>query len=579
MRRLLLASLKPYRWQVALVVCLVTAQAIANLYLPDLNAHIINNGVARGDTGYIARMGGWMLLVSLGVGLCAIAGVYFGSRVAMSMGRDVRAALFRKVEGFSQAEVNRFGTASLINRNTNDVQQVQMLVAVGLTLMVLAPVMAVGGAIMAMCQDVPLSAVLLVIIPVLAGVIGVLVARAVPLFRSMQVKLDRINQVMRETLSGVRVIRAFVRTAHEQKRFEQANADLTDTALKVTRLFALMMPALMFIFNLSTVAVMYFGGRRVGAGGMEVGNLTAFIAYVMQILISVMMATMLVAQFPRASASGDRIQEVLDTPPSLVDPPVPRLPVSTDGRKGVVKFKHVEYRYPGAQEPVLRDIDFVAAPGQVTAVVGGTGSGKSTLINLIPRLFDVTAGRVEIDGVDIRDMARADLWRMIGFVPQKAFLFSGTVASNLRFANEEASDAELWHALEVAQAAEFVRAMPGGLEAPIDQGGANLSGGQRQRLAIARALVKKPLIYVFDDSFSALDFQTDARLRIALRRETVDATVFIVAQRVSTILHADRILVLEEGTLCGSGTHEELMECCECYREIVYSQLGAEEVA
>lgn len=574
MRRLLIQFLRPYWAQVCLVVVLVTCQAIANLYLPDLNAHIINNGVARGDTGYIARMGGWMLLVSFGVGLCAIAGVFFGSRVAMSLGRDVREALFRKVESFSQAEVNRFGTPSLINRNTNDVQQLQMFVAIGLTLMVLGPVMAVGGVIMALRQDIPLSAVLLVIIPLIGAVIGLLASRAIPLFRAMQARLDRINTVMRETLAGIRVIRAFVRTAYEEDRFEEANRSLMDTALKVTRLFALMMPALLFIFNLSTVAIMYFGGLRIDSGAMPIGNLTAFIAYVMQILIAVMMSTMLVAQFPRASASGDRIQEVLETVPSVVDPPVPRKPLSLDGKRGVVEFRHVEFRYAGAQEPVLRDVSFVARPGQVTAVVGGTGSGKSTLVSLIPRFFDVTRGSVEIDSVDVRDMRRADLWSMIGFVPQKAFLFSGTVASNLRFANEEATDAELWHALEIAQAADFVRAMPGQLDAPIEQGGANLSGGQRQRLAIARALVKKPLIYVFDDSFSALDFQTDARLRIALKEETRNATVFIVAQRVGTILQADQILVFDEGVLCGVGTHEELMACCDCYREIVSSQLG-----
>ena len=579
MRKLLVTYIRPYRLQVVLVAFLAMGQAIANLYLPNLNADIINNGVAKGDTGYIVRMGGWMLAVSFGVAACAVAGVYLGSRVGMGLGRDVRAALFRKVESFSQAEVNRFGTPSLINRNTNDVQQIQMVVVIGLTLMVLAPLMAVGGVIMALRQDVPLSAVLLVIIPVIGVVVGLLVSRAIPLFRAMQVKLDRINQVMREKLAGVRVIRAFVRTQHEERRFEEANVDLMRTALSVTRLFAFMMPAILFIFNLSTLAIMYFGGQRVGSGAMPVGNLTAFITYVMQILIAVMMATMLLAQLPRAAASGDRVQEVLDTTPSVVDPPVPRLPVPADGKRGVVEFRDVEFRYPGAQQPVLHDISFVALPGRTTAVVGGTGSGKSTLISLIPRFFDVTAGSIRIDGLDIRDMAREDLWRMIGFVPQKAFLFSGTVASNLRFGNEEATDAELWHALEVAQAADFVRAMPGGLDAPIDQGGANLSGGQRQRLAIARALVRKALIYVFDDCFSALDFQTDARLRIALKRETVNSTVFIVAQRVSTILHAEQILVLDEGTLCGIGTHEELMECCDCYREIVYSQLGAEEVA
>lgn len=589
MKKLLLNHLRPYRIQAVFVVLLVLVQALANLYLPDLNAQIINNGVARGDTAYIARMGGFMLVVSLVVAVCSISAVYLSSRIAMGVGRDIRGALFRKVESFSQAEVNRFGTPSLINRNTNDVQQVQMLVAVGLTMMLMAPIMGVGGVIMALRQDVPLSALLAVVVPLMLVVIVFLVRRAVPLFRTMQVRLDRINQVMRETLAGIRVIRAFVRTRHEEQRFEEANLALMDTGLRVTKLFAIMMPTLFGIMNLSTIAIMYFGGQRVASGEMPIGNLTAFIAYVMQILISVMMATMMMAMVPRAAASGDRVQEVLEVEPSITDPEVPKsLPapqpqklvaLSGNGRRGVVEFEDVEFRYPGAENPVLRDISFTATPGTTTAIVGSTGSGKSTLINLIPRFIDVTAGRVKIDGIDIRDMARADLWSFIGFVPQKAFLFSGTVASNLRYGNESATDAELWHALELAQAHEFVTAMPQELESPIAQGGANVSGGQRQRLAIARALVKKPLIYVLDDSFSALDFQTDARLRAALKGETKHATVFIVAQRVSTILHADLILVLDEGTVCGMGRHAELIKTCECYREIVYSQLSEEEVA
>lgn len=587
MKKLLVIHLKPYWRQVVAVVLLVLIQAIANLYLPDLNAKIINNGVALGDTGYIARMGGVMLAVSFLVGCSSIAGVYFGSRVAMSAGRDIRAALFRKVETFSQAEINRFGTPSLINRNTNDVQHLQMLVAIGLTIMVLAPAMMVGGVIMAVRQDAPLSLILAVIVPLIAGTIGLLVWRTIPLFRGVQGKLDRINQVMRETLAGIRVIRAFVRTASEQERFEEANLDLMKTSLKVMRIFAFMMPVLFGIFNLSTLGIMYFGGLRVSSGAMPVGNLTAFITYVMQILMSVMMATMLLAQAPRAVASAERIQEVLDVEPSVVDPPVGRLPTTTgDGswgegkaRRGVVAFRKVEFSYPGAEEPVLRDISFVAEPGAFTAVVGSTGCGKSTLLSLIPRFYDVTGGAIEIDGVDIREMALQDLWRMIGFAPQRAYLFSGTVASNLRFGNESATDAELWHALEIAQAREFVAEMPGGLEAPIEQGGVNLSGGQRQRLAIARALVRKSPIYLFDDSFSALDFATDARLRAALRQEARNATVLIVAQRVASIMQADQILVLDEGTIVGKGTHQELLVSCDCYREIVYSQLSAEEVA
>lgn len=581
MMRMLLSCLRPYRLQAFAVVFLVFLQALANLYLPELNAEIINNGVSMGDIDYIWRTGGVMLAVAFGVAMCAVAAVYWGSKVAMQVGRDMRGDLFRKVESFSQLEINQFGTPSLITRNTNDVQQVQMLVVIGLNMMVMAPIMAVGGVIMALRQDVPLSALLAVILPIMGVFIFVMVRKAVPLFQSMQVKLDRINQVLREKLSGVRVIRAFVRTQFEEQRFDEANVDLMQVGLRVQRLFAIMMPGIFLIFNLSTVAIMYFGGRRVGSGEMPIGNLTAFIAYVMQILMSVMMATMMMAMVPRASASAERIRQVLDVAPGIVDPELPRLPDLSDRMRGrgVVEFKDVEFRYPGAEDPVLRGITFRASPGRTTAIVGGTGSGKSTLINLIPRFYDVTGGSIEIDGVDIREMERAELWRRIGFVPQKAFLFSGTVASNLRYGDEQASGEDLWHALEVAQGKEFVAEMPGGLEAEITQGGTNVSGGQRQRLAIARAVVKKPEIYVLDDSFSALDFKTDSLLRAALKRETAHATVFIVAQRVSTIMHADSIIVLDEGTMAGMGTHDELMQTCETYREIVYSQLTAEEVA
>jgi len=576
-----MTHLRPYRRSVVLVVFLVLVQAITNLYLPDLNADIIDNGVAQGDTAYITRIGGLMLLVALLAGACSIASAYWSAKIAMAFGRDVRSAVFRHVEGFSQSEVNRFGTASLITRNTNDVQQVQMMVVIGLTIMITAPLMGLGGIIMALRQDVPLSGLLAVILPVMGVVIGLLVRRGVPLFRSMQVKLDRINQVMRETLTGVRVIRAFVRTDHEERRFDEANLDLTDVSLRVTRLFALMFPSLFLIMNLSTVLIMYFGGQRVASGAMPIGNLTAFLTYVMQILISVMMATVMSAMIPRAAASSDRIQEVLAVRPAIGDPSVPVMPApSGDGaRPGRVRFVDVEFRYPGAEQPVLGGISFTASPGQTTAIVGSTGSGKSTVISLIPRFYDVTGGRVEIDGVDIRDMNRADLWRRIGFVPQKAFLFSGSVADNLRFGDEKATDADLWRALETAQAQEFVADMPQGLGAAVSQGGANVSGGQRQRLAIARALTKKAPVLVLDDSFSALDFKTDSQLRAALKRETADTTVIIVAQRVSTIMHADQIVVLDEGTIAGIGTHEQLLASCETYREIVYSQLSAEEVA
>lgn len=580
MKRLLVAYLRPYLKEIALVVALALVQAFANLYLPDLNAKIINNGVAKGDTAYILRIGGFMLLVTLLLGLVSVVLAYWGSKVAMGFGRDVRAGLFRKVESFSLSEINQFGAPSLITRNTNDAQQVQMMVAIGLTMMLGAPLMGIGGVVMAMRQDLPLSTMLVVIIPVMGVVLGLIVWRAVPLFRAIQVKIDRINQVTREILTGMRVIRAFARNDYEEKRFDEANQDLTDTGLRVTRLFALMFPALFAILNLSTVAIMYFGGQRVASGAMPIGNLIAFLTYVMQILISVLMATMMLAMVPRASASADRIQQVLDVEPSIVDPEAPLSVVSIDKkRRGLIEFKNVEFGYPGAESPVLRDISFSVSPGRITAIVGSTGSGKSTLISLIPRFYDVTAGRVEIDGHDIRAMNRDDLWNKMGFVPQKAFLFAGTIASNLRFGAQDATDEELWHALSIAQAKEFVAGMPEGLDAPVTQGGGNVSGGQRQRLAIARALLKKPEIYVFDDSFSALDFKTDSMLRQALKREVTGAAVIIVAQRVSSIMGADQIVVLEAGGIAGIGTHEELMKSCETYREIVYSQLTAEEVA
>ncbi|MCX8033127.1 MAG: ABC transporter ATP-binding protein/permease [Thermoleophilia bacterium] len=581
MKTLLFTYLRPYWRRVVLIVCFVLVQAIANLYLPTLNAKIINNGVVKGDTKYIAIMGGYMLLVAFLQAGCVVTSAYFAARTAMAFGRDVRAALFRKVQSFSLAEVNRFGAPSLITRNTNDVQQVQMMVAIGLTMLLFAPMMGIGGLIMAVRQDGPLSLTLAVILPLMGLVLGVIISRAIPLFQSMQKKLDRINQVMREKLTGVRVIRAFARTEHEERRFEQANQELTDVGLRVMRLFALMFPCLFGILNLSTVSILYFGAYRVDSGGMPIGNLTAFLSYVMQILISVVMATMLSSFIPRAAAAATRIREVLETEPSITDPPKPKLfTTSGDGkRRGVVEFRDVEFRYPGAEEPVLQKISFVALPGQTTAIVGSTGSGKSTLVNLIPRLYDVTAGAILLDGMDIREVDRQELWRRIGFVPQRAFLFSGTVASNLRYGNEAATEEELWHALAVAQAKEFVEAMPGGLDEPITQGGTNVSGGQRQRLAIARALVKKADVYVFDDCFSALDFKTDSLLRAALKHELAHATVFIVAQRVSTIRHADQILVLENGAIAGLGTHEELLESCQTYQEIVYSQLSAEEAA
>jgi len=559
-----------------IVLVLVTIQALSNLYLPSLNADIINNGVSKGDTGYIIRTGTYMLLVTFLLGICAIVAVYFGSKVAMSFGRDVRSAVFRKVMSFSQKETNVFGTPSLITRNTNDVQQVQMVLVMAFNIMIMAPIMMVGGIIMALRQDVPLSAILIVVIPLVIVVISSVALRALPMFRSMQKKTDRINQVMRETLSGVRVIRAFVRTDYEEHRFDAANNDLTNTQLRVNRLFAIMIPFLFGIMNLTTVAVVWFGGLRIDSGGMEIGNLSAFLQYVMLILFSVMMAAMIFVMVPRAAAAAERIQQVLDTEASVCDPETASHVAEPHG---LVEFSNVEFHYPGAEEPILCGISFTAKPGQTTAIIGGTGSGKSTLVNLIPRFYDVTSGSVKFDGVDVREYPQEELWGLIGVVPQKAFLFNGTVATNLRYGDESADDVALWKALDTAQASEFVKGMADGLESEIDQGGTNVSGGQRQRLAIARAIVKRPKVYIFDDSFSALDFKTDQLLRAALRRDTSDATVIIVAQRVGTIMHADQIVVLDSGNVVGIGTHDELMASCETYREIVFSQLTKEEVA
>jgi ABC-type multidrug transport system fused ATPase/permease subunit len=573
--RLLRNFLRPYARQVTLVVILLVAQTIGNLYLPNLNADIINYGVEKGDIRYIWTTGGIMLATALAIGAVAIVAVYWASRVAMGAGADMRAAVFTRVQGFSAREMNRFGTPSLITRNTNDIQQVQLFLQMGLTLMVIAPIMCAGGVVMAVKEGAQLSLLLVVAVPVMAVVIGAMLVMVVPLFRSMQVKIDRINQVLREQITGVRVIRAFVRGQAEARRFDGANADLTGTALRVNRIFALAMPALMAILNLSSVAVLWFGGRLVSEGSMPIGNLTAFLTYILQILMAVMMAVMMVILIPRAVASAERIEQVLGTEPSVTDPQRPVRPARVTG---LVEFRDVTFGYPGSERPVLRDLNFTFSPGETGAIIGGTGSGKTTLLSLIPRFFDATSGSVLVNGVDVRDQEREELWAGIGLVPQAAFLFSGTVASTLRLGRPQATETELWHALEIAQASDFVAAMPGQLDATIDQGGTNVSGGQRQRLSIARALVKRPRLYLFDDCFSALDAATDARLRAALRSGTGDAAVVIVAQRVSTIMHADRIIVLDEGRVAGTGTHQELMAGCDPYREIVVSQLG-EEVA
>lgn len=576
MVRLIAQYLRPYRAAITLVIVLISLQVLANLYLPRLNADIINYGVLNGDLGYILRIGAIMLGLSLLLGVVSVIAVYYSARTAMAFGRDLRGALFRRVELFSLREMNQFGAPTLITRNTNDVQQVQMMVLLVLTMMITAPLTAVGGVLMALRTDVELSALLLVLIPLMALVVGVMIYLVRPLFEAMQVKIDTINGVLRENLTGVRVIRAFVRTSREERRFAVANQDLTDTTLRVTRTFAALMPIMMLIFNLSSVAIIWFGGHLVNDGAMQVGDLTAFLSYIMQILFSVLMAVMLIVMVPRAAASSQRIQAVLNTVPEIADPPSPR---PAPPANGVIEYRDVEFRYPGAQDPVLRGINLTMRPGQTTAIIGSTGSGKTTLVNLIPRLYDVSAGAVLVDGVDVRDMVREQLWERIGLVPQRAFLFSGTIASNVRFGKADASESEIWEALRIAQASEFVSGLPEQLAAPIDQGGANVSGGQRQRLAIARALVRTPPILVFDDSFSALDYATDSRLRAALRPATRDATVLIVAQRVSTILHADQIVVLDHGRTVGVGTHHELMESCEIYREIVYSQLTAAEAS
>ena len=574
--RLLRTYLRPYLREVAIVIVLVLIQSIANLYLPNLNADIINNGVAKGDIPYIWRTGAVMLGITLVLGVIAIAGVYWASRASMGVGRDLRAAVFGRVQGFSAREMNRFGTASLITRNTNDVQQIQLFMQIALTLMVSAPIMLVGGVFMALRTDVTLSGLLIVVIPLLAAIVGFMLWKAVPLFRSMQVKIDRINQVMREQIMGVRVIRAFIRTPYEERRFAEANYDLTSTALRVNRIFVLAFPALLVVMNGTTIAVLWFGGHLVDSGQLSIGNMTAFLMYIMQILFSLMMAVGLVILVPRAEASAARLQEVVTTTPSIEEP---THPVEPSGVSGEVEFRGVTFGYPGGEKPVLQDLVFDLKPGETTAIIGGTGAGKTTLLNLIPRFFDVSRGAVLVDGVDVREQSLERLWSGIGLVPQRAYLFGGTIADNLRFGNEQATDDELWHALAVAQARDFVETMPGGLAAPIDQGGTNVSGGQRQRLAIARAVVKRPAVYLFDDCFSALDAGTDARLRAALRAETGRSTVLIVAQRVSTIMHADRIIVLDDGQVVGMGTHDVLMVTCEPYREIVDSQLGEAAVA
>ena len=568
--RLLRTYLSHYRRWIAAVIVLQGVQTIAVLFLPALNAKIIDNGVLAGDTAYIWRMGAVMLGVTVVQVVFAIGAVYYGARTAMGFGRDVRRDLFHRVTDYSTQEVDHFGAPSLITRITNDVQQVQMLVLMSATLLVSAPIMVVGGTIMAVREDGPLSLLLLVSVPVLVTCVGLVVVRMVPQFQDMQERIDTVNRVLREQIAGLRVVRAFVREPDESRRFGVANQDLTDTSLRAGHLMAFMFPLVMLVLNVSSVAAVWFGGIRIDAGELQVGQLVAFLSYLVQILMSVMMATFVAVMAPRAAVCADRIEEVLDTPTSVevADTPVTELPRTT-----TVELRDVGFSYPGAEAPVLTGISLTVDPGETVAIIGSTGSGKTTLLNLIPRLYDVTDVSVVLGGVDVRELEPELLWSRIGLVPQKPFLFSGTVASNLRHARPDATDDELWEALAIAQATDFVRNMPDGLDSPIAQGGTNVSGGQRQRLAIARALVRRPSVYLFDDSFSALDLTTDARLRAALAPVVSDAAVLVVAQRVSTILEADRILVLEDGHCVGLGSHDELLDGCPTYREIVASQL------
>jgi len=574
--RLLRSHLRPYGGEISLIVLLQLVSTLASLYLPSLNGEIIDDGVAKGDTGFIMRHGGLMLGVSVVQIAAAVGATYLAARVAMGMGRQMRANIFGTVVDYSAQEVAKFGAPTLISRNTNDVTQVQMVTFMAFALLVTTPIMMVGGVIMALREDVGLSWLVAVAVPLLGLCVGLIVWRMVPWFGRMQTSLDGVNRVLREQITGIRVVRAFVREGHEEERFSEANATLTEAGLRVGRLMSLVFPIVMFIFNVSSVAVLWFGAHRIATGDMQIGALTAFLSYLIQILMGVMMATFMATMIPRAAVSAGRIQEVLGTSSSVGESVQP-LPIKAD-RAGV-ELVDVDFHYPGAENAVLHDVSFTAEPGRTTAIIGSTGAGKTTLIGLVPRLFDVSSGRVKVGGVDVRDLALDELWSRIGLVPQKPYLFSGTVATNLRYGNPDATDDELWEALRIAQAHDFVEKMDGGLDAPIAQGGTNVSGGQRQRLAIARAVVKRPDVYLFDDSFSALDLSTDARLRQALRPVTRDSAVVIVAQRVSTIVDADHIVVLEDGRVVGQGTHDQLLDSCETYQEIVESQRSAEEAA
>lgn len=569
--------LKPFRWQVAGALLFVFLQTLSDLYLPTLMSDIVDEGVSKQNTPYIWRLGSVMLLVAAAGGLCSVASSYLSARSALGFGRIVRGKVFSHVESFSLQEFDRIGTSSLITRTTNDITQLQQVLIMIMRMMVTAPLMCIGGIIMATSQDPKLSLVFVVALPLLAFVIYAVVRKGVPLFKAMQKKIDKLNLVLREGLTGIRVIRSFDRTRHETERFEEANSDLTNTAIRVNKIMAVLFPLMMLIMNLSTVVIVAIGAVRIADNDLQIGSLMAFIQYASQIMFSLMMGSMMFVMLPRASASAARINEVLDMQPTIEDKPDTKAPAKDDS--GYLFFDNVTFSYPGAEQPAISGVTFEAGPGEITAIIGGTGSGKSTLVGLIPRFYDVSGGRVLVDGIDVRELPQEELRNRIGFVPQKAILFTGTVADNIRYGKEDASDGEVRHAAEIAQAAGFISRMEQGYDSRIAQGGSNVSGGQKQRLSIARALVRKPEIYVFDDSFSALDFKTDAQLRAALKMETTEATVIIVAQRVSTVMDANRIIVLDEGKVAGIGSHRELLESCEIYREIVLSQLSEEETA
>ncbi|WP_379968783.1 ABC transporter ATP-binding protein [Ectobacillus sp. sgz5001026] len=572
----LFRNLKPFTWMIAGVLIFVFIQTMSDLYLPTLMSDIINSGVVKGDVDYILRIGGIMLGVAAGGAIFSVFASYFSSKIAMGFGRNLRKKVFSRVEAFSLQEFDKIGTASLITRTTNDITQVQQVLIMMMRMVLSAPIMFVGGIIMAVSKDAKLSLIIVAITPILVLTIVLTMYRALPLFKIVQKKLDKLNLILRENLTGVRVIRSFNRESYEQTRFDVANHDLTDVSIRVNKIMAFIMPIMMLIMNMATIAVLWFGSIRIDSGSMQIGDLFAFIQYVAQIMFALIMASIMFVMVPRASASADRINEVLAMEPSIVDP---EEALGTETSKGDIVFDHVTFSYPGAERPALSDISFHAKPGQITAIIGGTGSGKSTLVNLIPRFYDIDSGTIRLNGADINEMKQADIRSKIGFVPQKAVLFSGTVNENIRYGKEDATPEEIVHAAKIAQAADFIVQMQEGYESPITQGGSNLSGGQKQRLSIARALVRKPDIYIFDDSFSALDYKTDANLRAALKAETKEATVLIVAQRVSTVLHADQIIVLDGGKVEGIGNHAELLECCTVYREIVESQLSEEEIA